>query len=252
MRQLGVATRPEEYRMRFLDLTLLTIADNLALDEALLLEAEASRSGEVLRLWEWPSPAVVLGAGCRLADDVNEDVCQTDAVPIMRRASGGGTVLLGLGCLNFTLILAYDRAALLREIGSSYCFILNLIVPALADLQPPIELAGISDLACGGRKLSGNAQQRKRNYLLHHGTLLYDFHIDQMSRYLKLPARQPDYRGQRPHSDFVMNLPATAGDLKQHLRTAWNAHEELESWPQETAQRLVAEKYQNPEWIRRR
>ena len=59
--------------MHFLDLTLPSAAENLALDEALLLEAECGRGGEVLRLWEWPAPAVVLGSACVLRDDVDED-----------------------------------------------------------------------------------------------------------------------------------------------------------------------------------
>ena len=58
--------------MQFLDPTLSTLAETLALDEALLLEAEAGRGGEVLRIWEWWQPAVVLGSGCRLAEDVDE------------------------------------------------------------------------------------------------------------------------------------------------------------------------------------
>ena len=49
--------------MRYLDLTLPDAAANLALDEALLLQAEETQCGEVLRVWEWPLPAVVLGAG---------------------------------------------------------------------------------------------------------------------------------------------------------------------------------------------
>src|SRR5437762_2065530 len=85
-------------------------------NRALLLEAEAGQGGEVLRLWEWPELAVVVGAGCRLADDVNESACLADGVPILRRSSGGGTVLLGPGCLLFSLVLAYDRSPELREI----------------------------------------------------------------------------------------------------------------------------------------
>ena len=91
--------------MTYLDLTLSRLADNLALDEALLLEAEAGRGGEVLRVWEWPQPAVILGSGSRLAEDVDETACHTDGVPILRRSSGGGTVLLGTGCLCYSLVL---------------------------------------------------------------------------------------------------------------------------------------------------
>src|SRR5713101_1696181 len=106
--------------MRLLDLTLPTAAENLALDEALLLDAEAAAGGEVLRLWEWPAFAVVLGSASRLAEDVDEAACLADGVPILRRASGGGTVLLGPGCLCYSLVLAYASSPALREIRSSY------------------------------------------------------------------------------------------------------------------------------------
>ena len=53
--------------MQLLDLTLPTLADNLALDEALLLQAEAG-GPEALRFWEWPSYAVVIGAGGKWAE----------------------------------------------------------------------------------------------------------------------------------------------------------------------------------------
>src|SRR5262245_13184923 len=138
--------------VHFLDLTLPTLAENLALDEALLLEAEDGRGGEVLHFWEWPSPAVVLGAGCRLADDVDEAACRADGVPVLRRASGGGTVLLGPGCLCYSLVLAYARAAELRDITASYGYILGRVAAALRGLLPDAGHAGTSDLASGGRK----------------------------------------------------------------------------------------------------
>src|SRR4051812_9007384 len=101
--------------MRCLDLTLGSAAENLALDEALLVRAEDG-GPEVLRLWEWPAPAVVLGSGCKLAEDVDEAACGEDGVPILRRSSGGGTVLLGAGCLCFSVVLSYERNFALTEI----------------------------------------------------------------------------------------------------------------------------------------
>lgn len=238
--------------MHFLDLTLPAPSQNLALDEALLLEAEAGRAGEALRFWEWPAPAVVLGAGCRLAEDVEEAACFADGVPILRRASGGGTVLLGRGCLCFTLVLSYDRSPLLDDIQASYAYILKHTAETLADLATGVTRAGTSDLAAGGRKCSGNAQQRKRRFLLHHGTLLYDFDLALVPRYLRLPARQPEYRAGRGHAEFLMNLPASAPALRQRLRAAWGADDRTNAWPQELVGRLVADKYGRPEWTRRR
>ena len=127
--------------MYLLERTLPSLAENLALDEALLLDAEAG-GPEVLRLWQWPSHAVVLGAGGRLADDVHEDVCQADGVPIRRRSSGGGTVLLGPGCLLYSLILRFERAPALSDLHASYRHILDTILGGLRPLASPLALQG--------------------------------------------------------------------------------------------------------------
>lgn len=236
--------------MHYLDLTLPRPADNLALDEALLLQAEDGTSGEVLRVWEWPAPAVVLGAGCRLTEDVDETACQADGVPILRRSSGGGTVLWGRGCLLYSLILSQQRDPALADVRASYRYILERVIEAIG--LSGITRAGTSDLAIGNRKFSGNAQQRKRHYLLHHGTLLYAFDLDAIARYLRLPSRQPDYRASRSHNQFLLNLPLSEINLKQCLRQTWEAKDGVAIWSEETVRHLCEEKYDQEEWTRRR
>ena len=238
--------------MQFLDLTLASLAENLALDEALLLDAEAGGGGEVLRLWEWPRPAVVLGAACRLAEDVDQAACVLDGVPMLRRASGGGTVLLGRGCLLYSLVLAYDTAPALTEIRPSYRYVLERLRDALTDPAHPVELEGVSDLTVAGRKFSGNAQQRKRSFLLHHGTVLYDFDLGLVGRSLRQPARQPAYRGRREHAAFLINLPLGPEEIRQRVRAAWRAAEARVRWPEDVVRRLAADKFSNPDWTQRR
>ena len=157
---------------------------------------------------------MVLGAGCRLAEDVDEAACRRDHVPIVRRASGGGTILQGRGCLSYTLVLDYNRDPRLRDVRGSYHFILEQVRQALMGLLAGVQHVGISDLAAEGRKFSGNAQQRKRSFLLHHGTILHHFDINEIGRYLRVPHTQPAYRQERAHTDFLQNLPASAGELK--------------------------------------
>jgi lipoate-protein ligase A len=194
----------------------------------------------------------VLGAGGQLAQEVDEDACRLDHVPIFRRSSGGGTVLLGGGCLLYSLVLDYGRTPVLAEIRPSYRYILERIRAGLDDALPGIELAGGSDLALGGRKFSGNAQQRKRRHVLHHGSLLYAFDLDLVGRYLRQPSRQPAYRRDRAHAAFLMNLPLTAEEIKRRLRAAWQATETITAWPQDLVRDLAASKYTNVEWTRRR
>jgi lipoate-protein ligase A len=238
--------------MRFLDLTLPTASANLALDEALLVTAEAGQGGEMLRLWSWPAPVVVLGSGGVLADDVDEAACRADGVPVLRRSSGGGTVLWGAGSLQFSLILAYSHYPELSDLHRSYSYIGGRVADALGGAAAGIRLDGSSDLVLGDRKFSGNAQHRKKHHLLHHGTLLHAFEIANIARYLKAPPKQPKYREGRSHADFLCNLPFDADELKRRLRAAWGAEEETTDWPREMVEQLCAEKYDRDDWNRRR
>jgi lipoate-protein ligase A len=122
----------------------------------------------------------------------------------------------------------------------------------LAVNLPGIAQEGISDLALQGRKFSGNAQQRKQSVLLHHGTLLWNFDLPRVSRYLKPPPRQPDYRQQREHQQFLANLPLSGSEMKERLRRTWQAEREESTWPVELVRKLCLEKYDRSEWTRRR
>ena len=60
-----------------LDLTLDTPAANLALDEALLEAAEAGEGpGQILRLWESPEDAVILGRASKYQQEAHIEACQ--------------------------------------------------------------------------------------------------------------------------------------------------------------------------------
>jgi lipoate-protein ligase A len=238
--------------LTLIDHTAPALDANLALDEALLLAAEAGAAGEVLRFWEWPGAAVVLGAGGSVGIDVNEEACRTAGVPIHRRASGGGTVLLGRGCLLFSLVLSFDRAAELRDVNASYRWILGRLRDALRPVVP-LEGQGVSDLAWAGRKVSGNAQQRKARHVLHHGTLLYAFDLPAIGQYLNPPEREPAYRDGRDHGAFVANLPADAGTLKRLVASAFGAEPGgLPTAATEMVAGLATAKYGTDEWVRRR
>jgi lipoate---protein ligase len=237
--------------MRLLNLTLPHPAANLALDEALLLAAEESGNPEVLRFWELPALAVVAGAGGSVALDVNVAACEADGVPILRRASGGGTVLLGPGCLCFSLVLSYASAPGLDDIRASNQYVLQRVANALRPVVTA-KFEGTSDLAVEGVKVSGNAQQRKRTHFLHHGTLLCGFDVGLFAWYLNSPERQPEYRRNRPHVEFVTNLPATVAEVKRRLAVEWRAEDEYEPVPHDAVDRLVREKYSRADWNRRR
>jgi lipoate-protein ligase A len=189
--------------------------DNLALDAGWFERLEAGAASEALHLWESPVPVVVVGRLGAASKEVETEACATDGVAIVRRESGGGAVVLGPGCLNYSLLLSLDRHPALRDVRLSYRLILGRLIHALA--VPGLEIRGVSDVAIEGRKVSGNAQRRGSHALLHHGTLLYAFETGMAERYLLEPCRQPDYRARRLHAEFLGNLPLSAGEIRERL-----------------------------------
>lgn len=239
-------------RLHLFDLTLPTPAENLACDEALLGGCEA-RGGEVLRFWESPVCFVVVGYGNKVAREVNAPTCEADGIPIHRRCSGGGTVLQGPGCLNYTLVLAVATDAALASVTGTNRFIMRRNAVAMSGLlREPVELCGDTDLVWRGRKFSGNAQRRRRTHLLFHGTVLLGFDLPLVEKYLLLPSHQPEYRQARPHREFIANLPLTAEAVKQALQNAWQANGPAAAWPEAETRRLVLERYSLTEWNRQR
>jgi lipoate-protein ligase A len=240
--------------MQFLDLTLPTIAANLALDEALLIEADAGRGSMLVRLWRPPEFAVVLGASRRLADEVFLDACASDHVPILRRTSGGGTVLVGPGVLCVTVILPEDAAPGLSRVDLAHSHVLEQIAATLRNAVPAVDVQGCGDLVIHDRKFGGSAQRRLKNWLLLHCSILFDFPIEPITRYLKMPRRQPDYRAGRSHETFLTNLPLPREKLEAAIRDAFSAIPTpgLEPLvPPALIESLLSEKFANRQWIER-
>ena len=234
--------------LKLLDVTLPSAEENLALDEALLLMVEQQGGPSYLRLWEWPHDTVVAGRSSRIFEEVNIDACRRDGVPILRRCSGGGVVLIGEGCVVFTLVLPTGIDKHLCGIDDAIAAILQRMIDALEPSVPGITASGTSDLAIDGRKVSGNSQRWLRRTLLHHGTLLYDFSIERMSRYLRLPKRQPEYRQKRSHEEFLTNLPIGGDQLRQLLTNAWQAQRIQSLLPYDVVSELANNKYRSETW----
>ena len=235
--------------MKFLDLTLPTAAENLAMDEALLDECEAGRGGETLLFWEPREPFVVVGYANHLAREVNVEACRTWGIPIFRRCSGGGTVVQMPGGLNYSLILPITEAGPTRGITSANQYIMERNRRALAAASgQAVVVRGHTDLVVVVKKFAGNAQRRRRGWLLFHGTLLLNCDLDLIGELLPMPSLEPDYRGSRSHREFVMNLGVGAELVKAALRQEWAAQEPLESPPQAEIARLAREKYATEAW----
>ena len=272
--------------MKLLDATLATPAENLACDEALLDLCEEAGE-EVLRFWESREPFVVVGYGNHIAREVNVEECRRRSVPILRRCSGGGTVVQGPGCLNYNLTLRIPDEGALTTVTGTNQFVMKKNRAALAGLlSVEVAVQGHTDLAFGNKagravpgapvtdtenshaafrvkvrrgedtapchpwlKFSGNAQRRRRHALVFHGTILHDFDLGLIDALLPIPSIEPEYRAGRRHDDFVRNVAATPDALRSALSAEWDARETLTEVPHDQVQQLLQEHYLNEEWV---
>lgn len=242
--------------MKLLDLSFDSPAQNMACDEALLDWCEAE-GGEILRFWESSRPFVALGYTDKAETECRLEECRARDVPILRRCSGGGTVLQGAGCFNYALVLRIEEAGPTSNLSLTNAFIMARHRDAISELMPhmsthaaqnSIEARGITDLAWNGLKFSGNAQRRKRRTLLFHGTFLLDFDLTLIETLLRMPSKQPDYRHARSHRDFITNLPLGRDAIKSKLQAIWNAEEVLLDVPHERIDALANGKYRDDAW----
>ena len=109
-------------------------------------------------------------------------------------------------------------------------------------------MRGHTDLTVGERKFSGNSQRRYKRSLLFHGTFLLNLDLSLITKLLRAPSKQPDYRNNRSHTEFLTNLNVSAARLKGALGKIWNATRESRDDPEPETQKLAAEKYSASKW----
>lgn len=255
---------------------------NLALEEAIAINLiEFGFSGAV-RFWTNHN-TIVLGISDSVSKNIspekitafnqefprlqNSRKFQENSIYITRRASGGGTVFHDEAFnLNYSLFASTKETKELYPVKESYNQLLGLVTKALSKQNISASSAGKSDITIETdgilKKISGNAQFRKRDCIVQHGTLILDMKIiDSVLENLSHPPEEPDYRKNRKHSDFLTSLPKefSVPQFKKDLQEIFQEFLGLSSSITKDrkflrqvfrdAKRLMSEKYANIEFI---
>jgi lipoate-protein ligase A len=169
---------------------------------------ERARDQGAVRVWTCDQAAVVLGVSRPLGGEVDEAECDRRAVAVLRRASGGGTVVIGPGTLQYAFALPHPAGAEAVSIDRIKRFCNRAVRDALASSGVGAEIGSdvSGDLHVDLRKVGGIALRRHRHATLLHGTLLVDADLDLIAAVLRHPEREPAWRQGRPHGAFLANL----------------------------------------------
>ena len=191
-------------------------------EEALYREAclcRAGTCGDAPRLYFWRArhPAIVMGRGRDAEKDIYVHTALGDGVPVLVRASGGGTVFLISGdedghvlCVGVLLPLPGSDITgnPIREVFRAG---LAPLVEGLGAMGIRAEIKGASDVVVGGRKIAGAAQARKRRAVLVHACVLVRTPVEDINRYIRHPEDEPEYRAGRRHRDFLTDVCSLTG-----------------------------------------
>jgi len=229
---------------------------NMGLDEALLLGKTFT-----LRLYGWEPPSVTLGYFQRINDFINVKKCEELEIPFTRRISGGGAVL---HMYELTYSIVGHKNILGKWPEESFEIILEFIVDALKKLGIKAKREGINDIAYNNKKISGNAQARREDRVLQHGTILLDIDREIMDLLLKIPGIKSEDKKLERVSDRVTSIKEILGKIPprtiiisafiesalEHFGKAYIGS--LNEYEISMAEELANEKYKKREWIFRK
>jgi lipoate---protein ligase len=180
-----------------------------------------------LRVYEPGDVRLVIGRHQDPARELLIANAQADRVPMHRRVSGGGAVVLAPGMVVVAARLVNS------ELGTT-CYLDRMntaLVPAVRSVCGVAPVCrGHGDLALVGvdgveRKVLGASLRQTSKLVFYLGVFLVHDAVPLMERYLAAPSRQPEYRAGRGHGAFCTHLSVTGATIPA-LVAAIRAHAE--------------------------
>ena len=169
---------------------------NLATEEYLLKQFQ----DDIFMLWR-SEYSVVVGKHQNALAEINHPYVRENNIKIARRLSGGGTVFHDPGNLNFTFIKNVER---LEEVN--FRIFTQPVLSVLRKLGLDAYTTGRNDLLIDGKKISGNAEHVYKKRVLHHGTLLFDSHLEKLKNALKVDLSRFEDKAVQSNRSPVTNI----------------------------------------------
>lgn len=155
-------------------------------------------------IWQPNSVYIVLGRANSVESSVVEEAALLDNVKIFKRPSGGESVILSPNMLVFSSKFEKEKD---KKPGDYFSAINSMLIQELSKLGiKELYSKGISDISINNKKIMGSSMYLTGNTLFYHAVLNVSEDVNLLSRYLKHPSREPDYRVGRSHTEFVTSI----------------------------------------------
>ncbi|MCP4216757.1 MAG: DUF116 domain-containing protein, partial [bacterium] len=172
---------------RLLDSGALPAAENVAMDQALLLAKSKDLAPPTLRFLQYSPAAVLIGRHQTVQQEVRTQFCEANNYHINRRITGGGAILFDTSQLGWELIASYEDLDLPGGMAARFKAICKGCIKGLQALGLEANFRPMNDIEINGRKISGTGGIDEGNAFLFQGTLLIDFDAHKMIKSLRIP-----------------------------------------------------------------
>ena len=233
----------------------------MALDQVLADEVGAGRRGPTLRIWEWDSPAVVIGSFQSVKNEVDLENAEKYGFEIVRRISGGGAMFMEAGSVITYSIYAPSNLVQGMSFADSYAFLDEWVIVALRSLGIDAWYQPLNDITSAKGKIGGAAQKRLgAGAVLHHVTMSYDMDGDRMVEVLRIGREKMSDKGTKSANKRVDPLRSQTGlsrsEIIDHMvgtftRLYGSRLGEITDDEFAKAEQLVAQKFGTEEWLQR-
>ncbi|MFI0370907.1 biotin/lipoate A/B protein ligase family protein [Actinomadura sp. 1N219] len=234
---------------------------HMALDQVLAEEVGSGRRPPTLRVWEWASPAVVIGSFQSLRNEVDAAAADRHGVDVVRRNSGGGAMFIEPGNTITYSLYAPGTLVAGMSFAESYAFLDDWVLGALGELGIKAWYQPLNDITSDQGKIAGAAQKRlAAGAVLHHVTMAYDIDAEKMLRVLRIGREKISDKGIASAVKRVDPLRRQTGLAREeiidrmigHFRTRYGlVGDEVSEDELRLARKYVTDKFSTPEWTAR-
>lgn len=239
---------------------------NMALDEAVATARSENLVPNTVRFFRWGPSAVSIGYFQSMEEEVDTAACAERGVNYVRRITGGGAVYHDRdGELTYSMMISEGHRLVSRDIQKAYQTLCSGLTHGLRLLGIPVEFKPINDIIVGGKKISGNAQTRRRGVVHQHGTVLREVDPHLMFTLLKVPSEKIRDKLIKAVEERVTSINDHLGrkvgfeELKGALKEGFEETFKVKlvlgqpiDFEKSLAAKLMAEKYASKEWNFRR
>ena len=146
-----------------------------------LFHALARRRIECIVLTEPSNMCVSLGYFDNANRFLDFNYCKTHDIPVIRRQTGGGTVLLHQGQIFYQFIFSKSNKKIPLKLENVYKYFSSIVIEVYRKIGLEALYKPVADIVIKDKKISGQGAGDIENMLVFVGNILMDFDFDTMA-----------------------------------------------------------------------